>query len=58
MDNIGKQYFDDILELLAVMVRIPSFSREEGPAADIVEKWLKSHGKAVNCWTVDKVERP
>ncbi|MGM9738015.1 MAG: M20/M25/M40 family metallo-hydrolase [Candidatus Cryptobacteroides sp.] len=44
MENIGKHNFYDILELLAGMVRIPSFSREEGQVADLVERWLQSHG--------------
>ena len=35
MDSVG---------LLSGLVRIPSFSREEGPACDFLEKWLGDNG--------------
>lgn len=55
MENIGNEYFDDIIALLADMVRIPSFSREENQVADLVEKWLaarglKPHRAGSNIW--------
>lgn len=34
----------DFLGLLSGLVRIPSFSREEGPACDFLEKWLGDNG--------------
>ena len=34
----------DFLGLLSGLVRIPSFSREEGPACDFLEKWLVDNG--------------
>ena len=34
----------DYLGLLSGLVRIPSFSREEGPACDFLEKWLGDNG--------------
>ena len=35
-----------LVELLKGMVRIPSFSREEGPVADYIEGWLRANGLA------------
>ena len=46
MEIVDSKYFDEIVSLLADMVRIPSFSREEGPVADLVERWLSEHGLA------------
>ena len=45
----------DIIGLLQNMVRIPSFSREEQPVADFLEKWLLDNGfsprrKGNNLW--------
>ena len=45
----------ELIGLLKGMVAIPSFSREEGPVADYIEDWLRSHGlnpsrKANNLW--------
>jgi len=34
----------DLIDLLKGMVSIPSFSREEGPVADFMEGWLRTHG--------------
>lgn len=34
----------DTTELLSGLIRIPSFSREEGEACDYLEKWLKANG--------------
>lgn len=34
----------DTIELLMNMIRIPSFSREEGEAADFLEEWMKAGG--------------
>ncbi|MDR9824989.1 M20/M25/M40 family metallo-hydrolase, partial [Vibrio sp. FNV 38] len=44
-----------LIDLLKGMVVIPSFSREEGPVADFIEGWLRTHGlnpsrKANNLW--------
>ncbi len=36
----------NIIELLQNMVRIPSFSREETPVADMMERWLTENGFA------------
>ena len=36
--------FMDTIELLMDMIRIPSFSREEGRAADFLEGWMKDNG--------------
>ena len=45
----------ELIDLLKGMVSIPSFSREEGPVADYIEKWLRAHGlepfrKGNNLW--------
>ncbi|MBQ6044192.1 MAG: M20/M25/M40 family metallo-hydrolase, partial [Bacteroidales bacterium] len=45
----------ELIDLLKGMVSIPSFSREEGPVADFIEGWLRTHGlnpsrKANNLW--------
>lgn len=45
----------NIIELLQNMVRIPSFSREEGVVADMLERWLIDNGfaphrKGHNLW--------
>ena len=45
----------ELIDLLKGMVAIPSFSREEGPVADFIEGWLRTHGlnpsrKANNLW--------
>lgn len=45
----------NIIELLQNMVRIPSFSREEGVVADMIERWLIDNGfaphrKGHNLW--------
>ncbi len=45
----------NIIELLQNMVRIPSFSREEGAVADMLERWLIDNGfvphrKGHNLW--------
>ena len=34
----------DTIGLLSELIRIPSFSREEGEACDFLEKWLKANG--------------
>lgn len=34
----------ELIDLLKGMVSIPSFSREEGPVADFMEGWLRTHG--------------
>lgn len=34
----------DTIELLMNMIRIPSFSREEGQAADFLEEWMRREG--------------
>ena len=34
----------ELIGLLKGMVSIPSFSREEGPVADFIEGWLRTHG--------------
>ena len=34
----------DTIGLLSGLIRIPSFSREEGEACDFLEKWLKANG--------------
>ncbi len=46
---------DEYLKLLCDLVRIPSFSREEGKAADALESWMKERGfpvhrKGNNLW--------
>lgn len=33
-----------LTDLLCGLIRIPSFSREEGPAADFLEGWMRSEG--------------
>lgn len=45
MSNL-KALEDDALDLLKALIRTPSFSREEGPVADIVSEWLTSRGIA------------
>ena len=45
----------ELIDLLKGMVAIPSFSREEGPVADYIEGWLRTHGlepfrKGNNLW--------
>lgn len=45
----------EFLNLLEEMVKIPSFSREEGAVADMLEAWLSGHGlfphrKGNNVW--------
>lgn len=39
---------ESALELLATMIEIPSFSREEGAVADYLERWIESCGYSVN----------
>jgi acetylornithine deacetylase len=39
-----KDIGDEALELLKALIRTPSFSREEGPVADIVAAWLNTRG--------------
>ena len=34
----------DIIGLLEDLIRIPSFSREEGPACDFLQAWMAGHG--------------
>lgn len=46
---------DALLELLSSLVSVPSFSREEAAAADMLESWLSAHGlhphrKGNNLW--------
>ena len=36
--------FMDTITLLEDLIRIPSFSREEGAACDLLEAWLEAHG--------------
>lgn len=49
--------FQEYIELLRSLVRIPSLSRDEGAACDCLEGWLLSHGlvparKGHNLWLV------
>lgn len=39
---------ESAIELLAAMIAIPSFSREETAVADYLERWIESCGYAVN----------
>lgn len=34
----------ELIDLLRKMVAVPSFSREEGAVADLIQKWLLEHG--------------
>ena len=36
--------FESYIELLSQLIAVPSFSREEGSACDVLEAWLRSHG--------------
>jgi acetylornithine deacetylase len=45
MSNL-KALEDSALDLLKALIRTPSFSREEGPVADIVSGWLTARGIA------------
>ena len=35
--------FEEYIELLRQMIAVPSFSREEGAACDVMEEWLRAH---------------
>lgn len=39
-----EQIMDDAVELLVSLIRTPSFSREEGPTADLIAAFLRDHG--------------
>ena len=35
--------FEEFIDLLRQMIAVPSFSREEGAACDVMEAWLRAH---------------
>ena len=36
--------FEEYIDLLSQLIAVPSFSREEGPACDVLEAWMIAHG--------------
>ena len=36
--------FEEYIDLLSQLIAVPSFSREEGPACDVLEAWMAAHG--------------
>ncbi|MCH5227202.1 MAG: M20/M25/M40 family metallo-hydrolase [Muribaculaceae bacterium] len=42
--TLEENYFQEAVSLLQHLISVPSFSNEEGEAADIWEKWLRDHG--------------
>lgn len=47
--------YEEYIELLSSLIRIPSVSRDESAAADLLEQWMKTHGlfpqrKGNNIW--------
>ena len=36
--------FEEYIDLLSQLIAVPAFSREEGPACDVMEAWLRAHG--------------
>jgi len=35
--------FEEYIDLLRQLIAVPSFSREEGPACDVLEAWMRAH---------------
>ena len=35
--------WDELIQLLQRLIAVPSFSREEGPACDLLEVWMREH---------------
>ena len=57
--NLHQNHIQDPVELLMKMIRIPSFSREEGGTADLIEDWFGQLGittsrKHYNIWASNK----
>ena len=36
--------FEEYIDLLSQLIAVPAFSREEGPACDVMAAWLRAHG--------------
>ena len=34
--------FEEYIDLLSQLIAVPAFSREEGPACDVMEAWMRS----------------
>lgn len=61
--NIHQNHIADPVELLKEMIRIPSFSREEGGTADLIAEWFRQLGISVsrkhnNIWASNKHFNP